>query len=83
MTYRYRETVRDELLRHGVIPSNNTPPELIHEFVNNLYVYEIRSLRRRLKAGAIAMSDYAAQVEILRNRYRVLSLPIRFWIESD
>lgn len=83
MTYRYRETVREELLRHGVIPSADSPPELVHQFVNDLYVYEIRTLRGRLKDGAIALSDYATQVEKLRNRYPVLSLPIRFWIEGE
>lgn len=83
MIYRYRETVCDELLRHGIIPNEDTPPELIHQFVNDLYLYEIRELRRRLKDGAVAMSDYATQVEMLRNRYPVLSLPVRFWIEPD
>ena len=83
MTYRYRDTVRDELLRHGVIPSEDTPPELIHQFVNDLYVFEIRTLRGRLKDGAVAISDYAAQVEMLRNRYPVLSLPVQFWIEPE
>ena len=83
MTYRYRETVRDELLRHGVIPSEDTPPELIHGFINDLYVYEIRTLRRRLKDGAVAINDYARQVEMLRNRYPVLSLPVRFWIAPE
>lgn len=83
MTYRYRETVRDELLRHGVIPRDDSPPELIHQFINDLYVYEIRTLRGRLKDGAIALSEYATQVEKLRNRYPVLSLPVRFWIERD
>ena len=83
MTYRYRDTVRDELLRHGVIPSDVTPPELIHQFVNDLYVFEIRALKRRLKDGTVAMSDYVTQVEKLRNRYPVLSLPVRFWIEAD
>ena len=83
MTYRYRDTVRGELLRHGVIPSEDTPPELIHKFVNDLYVYEIRALRKRLKAGAVAITDYAKLVEALRNRYPVLSLALRFWTESD
>jgi hypothetical protein len=83
MTYRYRETVRDALLRHGVIPSADSPPELIHQFVNDLYVYEIRTLRGRLNDGAVALSDYATEVEKLRNRYPVLSLPLRFWIEGD
>ena len=75
--------MRNELLRHGVIPSADTPPELIHQFVNDLYVYKIRILRGRFKDGAVALSDYATKVEELRKRYPVLSLPVRFWIEGD
>ncbi len=81
--FRYRETVLTELARHGIIPRDDTAPELIHEFINALYVYEIRSLRRRLLDGAVAMRDYASQVEALRKRYPVLSTPVRFWLESD
>jgi hypothetical protein len=83
MAYKYREMVLDELLRHGVIPRDDTPPELIHQFINDLYVYEIRVLRGRLKEGAVAMRDYTTQVEALRIRYPVLSLPVRFWLEAD
>jgi hypothetical protein len=81
--FRYRETVLNELARHGIIPRDDTPPELIHEFINALYVYEIRSLRRRLLDGAVPKRDYASQVEALRKRYPVLSMPVRFWLESD
>ena len=83
MVFNYRQSVLSELARHGVAPRADTPPELIRDFINDLYVYEIRTLRGRLKDGAIALSDYATQVEKLRNRYPVLSLPIRFWIEGE
>lgn len=71
----------EELARHGIIPGDDTPPELIHDFVNALYLFEIRRLRGRLRAGLIAKVEYAPQVEALRNRYPILSLPIRFWTE--
>ena len=83
MAHRYRMTVLEELARHGIIPREDTPPELIHEFVNNLYLVEIRALKQRRLAGEIARRDYSGRVEALRRRYPILSLPIRFWFESN
>lgn len=82
MPFKYRDTVIAELARHGIAPQDETPPELIHEFVNDLYLYEIRRLRARLLAGEVLKKDYAAHVERLRNRYPILSLPVRFWLED-
>lgn len=83
MNYRYRQTVLAELSRHGIMPRSDTPPELAHDYINSLYLYEIRSLKSRLLAGLIPKNEYAAHVESLRNRYPVLSLPVRFWAETD
>src|SRR5215471_5812327 len=82
MSFKYRQTVLDELLRHGIVPDAETPPEFAHEFVNDLYLIEIRSLRDKMRAGLIAKDDYANLVSELRNRYPVLSLPMRFWTEK-
>ena len=82
MSFKYRDTVLSELARHGAIPCEDTPPELVHEFINDLYRFEIRALRRQMKAGLIVKSDYAQNVERLRERYPILSLPVRFWTES-
>lgn len=71
----------EELARHGIIPGDDTPPELIHDFVNALYLFEIRRLRGSMRAGLITKAEYAPQVEALRKRYPILSLPIRFWTE--
>lgn len=71
-----------ELARHGVIPHDDTPPELVHQFVSDLHLFEIRRLRHRMLAGAIPRVDYAKTVEALRRRYPVLSLPVHFWIED-
>jgi hypothetical protein len=83
MGFKYRESVLAELARHGICPREETPPELVREFVNDLYVYEIRALRKKLRAGLIPKDQYAAQVVELRKRYPILSLPVRFWTESD
>src|SRR2546425_8432693 len=44
-TYRYRPEVLEELLEHGVRPTERTRPELVHEFVSDLYRFELRRLR--------------------------------------
>lgn len=79
MEFNYRTDVLKELARHGVAPTRSTPPEIVREFVNDLYLYEVRALRRRFRAGEIPKRDYAGQVEALRNRYPVLSLSLRYW----
>jgi hypothetical protein len=83
MKFKYRETVLVELARHGVIPHDDTPPELARQFVSDLHVFEIRRLKQQMLAGAIPKDDYAKTVEALRGRYPVLSLPVRFWIEEE
>lgn len=82
MPFKYRESVLSEMARHGVLPRADTPPELIREFINDLYVYEIRALKARLKAGQFPQSQYAGRVEQLRRRYPLLSLPVRHWTED-
>lgn len=82
MEFKYRQSVLDELARHGIIPLSNTRPEVVHEFVNDLYRIEIRALKQRMLSGEILKVDYSKRVEDLRKRYPILALPIRFWIES-
>ena len=85
MRFIYNSGVLEELSRHGVIPSQETDPEIVHDFVNALYLFEIRKLRARMIAGEIPKSDYAAHVDALRRRYPVLGVPFRLWasIEQD
>ena len=83
MSFRYQPEVLEELARHGVMPDAETPPGLVHEFINNLYLYEIRALRDRLRAGLIPKREYAGRVRELRERYPLLSLPVRFWAENQ
>lgn len=82
MPFKYRNSVLDELARHGIAPREDTPPELIREFINDLYVHEIRALKAELKKGRFPMGEYAGRVEQLRRRYPILSLPIAHWIEE-
>ena len=82
MSFKYRESVLRELARHGVAPGDDTPPDMVHQFVSDLYLYEIRSLKSRMKAGLIPLNKYAKHVEALRDRYPLLSVPVRLWTEK-
>ena len=81
MTFRYRPQVLDELSGHGVRPTTSTRPEVVHEFVNDLYRFELRRLRARQVRGEIPRAEYAGQVVELRKKYLLVSVPVRLWTE--
>ncbi len=83
MEHKYRESVLSELSRHGIAPNSETPPDVVHDFVNDLYRYEIRALREKMRSGLIPKNRYASRVEELRKRYPVLSLPKDYWTVVD
>lgn len=80
--YRYRGDVLAQLWRHGVQPTSHTPPELVRDYVRDLYKYEIRRLRERYLQREFAKSEYSARVDALRRQYPVLALFARQWIEA-
>ncbi len=79
--YRYRRDVLDELLRLGVRPTPETRPELVHEFVRDLYRIEIGRLRERLLRKEFPRSEYADRVVALRRKYPLTSLRPWAWLE--
>ena len=79
--YRYRDEVRALLWRHGANPTPATPPELVHEFVSDLYRFELRRLRDRLTRREIPKAGYADRVVALRRQYLLVSLKPRHWVE--
>ena len=80
--YRYRRDVLQRLWVHGVQPTGRTRPELVRDFVRDLYKYEIRRLRERMLRREFTRETYAAKVDDLRRRYPVLALRARDWIED-
>lgn len=82
MTYRYRADVLEQLAAHGVRPTPSTRPELVHEFVSDLYRYELRALRDRLRRGEIIRSRYFDHVVDLRRKYPLVSLKPWQWIDA-
>jgi hypothetical protein len=81
MAYRYKPDVLEQLAAHGIRPTPATPPERVHEFVNDLYRYELRRLRDRLRMRDIAKPEYYAHVLEVRRRYPLLSQKLWEWTE--
>lgn len=83
MPYRYLPVIAEELARLGIFPTETTPPAMVHEFVNDLYRFELRRLRARLLRGDIAKADYQGHIVELRRRYPLVSIRAALWIEGE
>jgi hypothetical protein len=83
MAFRYRAEILEELARHGVRPTPHTRPELVSEFVADLYRYELRRLKDRLVRREIPKAGYSERVVDLRRKYVLVSVPLRYWTISD
>ena len=79
-TFRYREDVLAELWKYGVRPTEQTPPDLVREFINDLYRHELRRLRDDLLKKAFPKHEYLDRVVAVRDRYRVLARRPREWL---
>ena len=79
MSYIYHSQVLEQLALHGVTPTPTTRPELVHEFVSDLYRFELRQLRQRQVEGQVDKRDYAAHVVVLRRKYILISVSIVRW----
>ena len=69
----------EALARLGLAPTPTTPPALVRGAVNDLYRYELRRLRDRLRAGDVERSRYLDLVVDLRKQYWLLSLQVPAW----
>jgi len=82
--FTYRSHVLRELERHGVRPTPHTRPELVRDYVRDLYKFEIRRLRERMLRHDFAKTEYAGRVDALRREYPVLALqPRQFLIDGQ
>jgi hypothetical protein len=79
--FRYRSDVLTQLWRHGVQPTAATRPDLVRDYVRDLYRYEIRRLRDRYVSGEFPKAEYSNRVDRLRRMYPVLALRAWEWLE--
>ena len=80
--YRYRADVLAALPRHGVRPTPRTPPELVRDYVRDLYKWEIRRLRERYLNKEFPKQEYWQRVDALRRQYPVLALVPRQFLDG-
>jgi hypothetical protein len=76
----YRPEIVEYLVRCGIRPRPSTPPELVRRYLNDLYRYEIRTLRDRLRRGEFPRHEYADRVVQLRVKYPLLAIPLHLWM---
>ena len=81
MIYRYKPQILAQLVTHGVIPKPTTPPTEARAVVNDIYRYELRLLRDRYLVGEFSKQAYYDKVVEVRNRYPVMQVLTRHWIE--
>ena len=79
--YRYRADVLAALPGHGILPTPRTPPELVRDYVRDLYKWEIRRLRERYLRHEFPKVEYWQRVDQLRRRYPVLALLPRQFVD--
>lgn len=82
-TFRYRRDVLEIVWRHGIMPTERTPPQLARGYVRDLYKYEIRRLRERYLKKEFSKREYYVVVDNLRQQYGVLALVPSQWLESE
>ena len=79
--WKYPAELTDALGGLGLAPSDRTDPLLVRDALNDLYRFELRRLRDRLLAGAIAKPDYVGIVITLRKKYWPLSMLPEVWLK--
>ncbi len=79
--FTYRPGVLRELAKHGVSPTSQTDPQLVRDYVRDLYKYEIRRLKERMLREEFPRAEYSDRVDALRRSYPVLALLPRQFVE--
>jgi hypothetical protein len=69
----------ESLLTFGLAPTPGTAPSTVREALNDLYRYQLRAMRDRLRAGEFEKSQYLEMVVALRKKYWLLTLPLPAW----
>jgi hypothetical protein len=79
MTWTYPPEIRNALLGFGLDPTVRTPPAVVRAALNDLYRFELRRMRDRLRAGAFTKPEYLDLVVATRKRYWPLTLQLPAW----
>ena len=81
----------DQLYTNGTYLKNNPDwhqegskwkADLVFEFINDLYRYELRRLRHALVTGEIPKAGYYDRVVDLRRKYPLVSFKPHLWVDD-
>jgi len=75
----YPEEFLASLSEFGLAPTDDTPPALVREALNDLYRHELRRLRDQHRAGDLPKPAFLDAVVAMRKRYWLLTLPLPAW----
>jgi hypothetical protein len=78
-SWAYPEELRVALGGFGLAPRSTTPPATVRDALNDLYRYELRRMRDRLRRGEMEKSAYLDLVIATRKRYWPLTLTLDAW----
>jgi hypothetical protein len=84
----YRKDVLEGLLEFGAVPTTETQPRVVYQFLRGLMTFEIRGYKARRRElerffGPQPLDDYASQIEALRKKYFLLRIPPGEWVEAE
>lgn len=79
MTFTYRPEVLALLAAHGFRPLPATRPAFVLACLNDLYRYELRRLRDRLRRREFRQDAYYERVVDLRRQYPLVSVHPKLW----
>ena len=79
---RFKPDVLEALAGHGLRPRPETTAAQLRRYIHDVYLFEIRALRDRCKAGEFPRRELAGRVVELRKRYLLLSLPEADWMDN-
>lgn len=85
--FRYRPAILAELARRGIVPKEDTDPQLLRDLVGALYVFEIRERKLRHRElerilGPQPMGAYREAIRSLKEKYQpLLRFPAELWVE--
>jgi hypothetical protein len=79
-TWTYPPELLQALAPLGLAPQAHTPPAVVRGALNDLYRYELRRMRDRLRAGELVKKvEYLDRVVALRKKYWPLTLQLPAW----
>lgn len=79
MEFHYRPEILAQLALHGFRPLPATSPGFVHRCLSDLYRYELRRLRDRVRRREFPQAEYTGRVVDLRRHYVLVSLHPSTW----